>query len=231
MKVTAIIAAAGSGNRMGAGKNKVLLEIGGREIISRTVEVFENCPLIDEIIIVTRSCDIDECKSAVKRFGKVSAVTAGGETRQESVLIGLKKAKGADFAVIHDGARALITSELIENVLLDAQKYGAATVGVTPKDSLKTVDENGFVSSTIDRSTARAVQTPQVFAYPSILSAHLSAANDGFSATDDCAVYEKYIGKVYVTEGSYENIKLTTPEDLLIAERILNEREPRRKKS
>lgn len=221
MKITAIIAAAGSGTRMGADKNKVLLTACGKPVLWHTLAAFCGCGAIDGIILVTRGCDIPECAEIAKQFEKPITVIPGGKTRQESVFLGLKAADGADIAVIHDGARALVTAEIIENTVGSAIKYGAAAAGVPSKDSLKKVGADGFIAATIDRESAYMIQTPQVFDYKSILSAHQSAERDGFSATDDCALYEKYIGRIKVTPGSYENIKLTTPCDMLFAEEIL----------
>lgn len=225
MKTAAIIAAAGSGTRMGADKNKVLLEIRGRTVIGHTLAIFCSCKKIDEIVVVTRACDIDECKKAAKNFSKPIKVIEGGKTRQESVYLGLSAAHGADLAVIHDGARALVTAEIVENTIAEAAAFGAATAGVPSKDSLKKVGADGFIAATIDRDSAYMIQTPQIFDYKSIVSAHQSAIRDGFCATDDCALYEKYIGRVKVTPGSYDNIKLTTPGDMLFAAEILKNRE------
>lgn len=225
MKITAIIAAAGCGRRMGADKNKVLLTACGKTVLEHTLTAFSGCIKIDGIILVTRGCDIHECENLAKHFAKPITVIPGGKTRQESVFLGLKAADGADIAVIHDGARALITEAIIENTISDAVKYGAAAAGVPSKDSLKQVSADGFIAATIDRESAYLIQTPQVFDYKSILSAHQSAERDGFSATDDCALYEKYIGRIKVTPGSYENIKLTTPCDMLFAEEILRNSE------
>ncbi len=219
MKICAIIVAAGNGTRMGGVKNKVFLELGKKTVIEHTLETFKNCKLIDEIILVTRECDIELCKDF-----KDIKVIAGGKTRQESVYRGLCEAKDADIVVIHDGARALIKSEEIENAICDAKEYGASAVGVSSKDTLKMVDDDGFIVKTLDRETTYQIQTPQVFKYNEIKKAHEMAINDGFSGTDDCSLYEKYIGKIKVTKGSYDNIKLTTPEDMVIAENILEKR-------
>lgn len=219
MKVTAIIVAAGNGTRMGGVKNKVFLKLGEKTVIEYTLNTFLSCKEIDDIILVTRECDIELCK----KFKDIRVI-AGGKTRQESVYLGLCEAKNSDIVVIHDGARALITSDIIENVVYDAKKYKAAAVGVSSKDTLKSVDENGFIEKTLDRESTYQIQTPQVFYREDILKAHEAAIKDGFSATDDCALYEKYIGKIKVTNGSYDNIKLTTPEDMIIAENILKKR-------
>ena len=219
MKTTAIIVAAGNGTRMGGVKNKVFLELGGKTVIEHTLETFKKCRLIDEIILVTRECDIELCKD----FEGIKVI-AGGKTRQESVYFGLCEAKDADIVAIHDGARALITCDIIENAIDDTIKYGASAVGVSSKDTLKEVNGDGFIVKTLDRESTYQIQTPQVFKYDEIKKAHEMAINDGFSGTDDCSLYEKYIGKIKVTKGSYDNIKLTTPEDMVIAQNILEKR-------
>lgn len=223
-KVTAIIVAAGRGSRMGGEINKVLMPLGGKSVIARTVCSISQCEEIDDIIIVTRECDILECTSQTKDCKKPVRIIKGGDTRQQSVYLGLLEAKDADVALIHDGARALILPETIKNVLKDAILYGAATAAVSCKDTLKQVDEDGFTKSTLDRESTYLIQTPQIFDKEQILKAHKLAISDGFTATDDCSLYEKYISRVKITPSSYDNIKLTTPDDMIIAENILNKR-------
>lgn len=222
--ITAIIVAAGSGSRMGGVINKVFLPLGGRTVIDRTVETLAGCNRIDDIILVVRECDILEAKEHIQCTKKRIKIIKGGKTRQESVYLGLLEAKNADYVVIHDGARALVTTELVDMSIEETFRYGACGIGVKCKDTLKTIDNNGFISATVDREKTILIQTPQNFKYDEILAAHIRAIEDGFEATDDCMLYEKYIGRVKLAEGSYENIKLTTPEDMVIAERILNNR-------
>ncbi len=219
MKITAVIVAAGSGTRMGGVMNKVFLPLGEKTVIEHTIDVFSSCDKISDIVLVTRECDIELCKNF-----KDIKVIAGGKTRQESVYNGLCEVREADIVVIHDGARALITCDVIENAIEDAKKYGASAVGVSSKDTLKSVDENGFIIKTLDRETTYQIQTPQVFKREGIIKAHEMAIEDSFLGTDDCSLYEKYIGKIKVTKGSYDNIKLTTPDDMIIAENILKKR-------
>ena len=221
MKVTAIIVAAGRGSRMGADKNKVFLSIGNRTVLEYTLSTIASCNAISDIILVTRECDIKKCKQITKYIDKPITVLKGGDTRQRSVLCGLSAVKNADIVVIHDGARALVSEKLITDTIEAAEKYGAAAAGVPCKDSLKSADENGFITATIDRESTYLIQTPQTFRYMDILNAHIAAQRDDFSATDDCALYEKYIGTVKITPGSYDNIKLTTPDDMIIAKNIL----------
>lgn len=223
--VSVVIVAGGKGTRMGADKNKVLLPVSGKEIISRTVEVFDRCTLVDEIIIVTASCDIDTMKYIITRDGytKVTHITEGGELRQNSVYNGLKLANG-DFVLIHDAARCLITNAEILSVITDAKKFGSSAVGVKVKDTLKAIDDNGNIISTIDRNKTVHIQTPQAFKTEEILLLHEKAISDNVVATDDCAIFEHYGKTVHLTDGSYDNIKLTTPEDIAVAEEILKGR-------
>jgi len=223
-KITAIIVAAGSGTRMGGAVNKVFMPLLERSVIDYTVGAICDCDEISDIVLVTRDCDITEAMEHIKSNKKRIKIVKGGKTRQQSVYMGLKEVKNADYVVIHDGARALITSDIIEKSIEDLLKFGASAVGVPCKDTLKTVDENGFIASTLDREKTFLIQTPQNFKFAEILKAHECAIKDGFEATDDCMLYEKYIGKIKITKGSYDNIKLTTPDDLAVAEKILKNR-------
>lgn len=223
MKTTAVIAAGGRGERMDAGKNKVLMEIRGHAMLFYTISAFQQCGGIDEIVIVTAPRDIEECKKIAEGFDKVSTVTEGGSTRQLSVMAGLRQSRG-DIVLIHDGARALITEAEIKRVLADCIKYGAAAVGVPCKDTLKTADKDGFICGTVDRDSTYLIQTPQAFGREEIYALHERAVRDGFEATDDCMIAEHYGMRVRITRGSYDNIKLTTPEDIAVAEQILKKR-------
>ena len=225
MKVTAIILAGGKGTRMKAGKNKVFLQISGREVLHYTISAFEWDRNIDDIIIVTAADDMEECQSLVKNsnFKKVRCITEGGKTRRQSVFNGLKHVNG-DIVLIHDGARALVLGREIDNAIEDCMRYGAAAVGVRCKDTLKSSDKNGFILGTIDRESTYLIQTPQAFKTEEIRRLHEKADGEGFEATDDCMIAEHYGVRIKISEGSYENIKLTTPEDMLIAENILRNR-------
>lgn len=225
MKISAVIVAGGKGRRMGADINKVFLPLCGREIIAHTLTAFEACDRIDEIVVVTGTDDIPVVRSIADRDGikKVATVIAGGKERQNSVYNGLCAISG-DFAVIHDGARCLITPSEISAVIEDAKKYGAAAIGVTVKDTLKSVDENGNITGTIDREHTIQIQTPQVFRTAEIKLLHEKAADENIFVTDDCSVFEHYGKTVHATIGSYDNIKLTTPEDISVGEQILQRR-------
>ena len=224
--VSVIIAAGGKGRRMGADKNKVFLDLNGKEILAHTISAFEKNENTDEIIIVTADEDIKTVENIICRegFKKITAVTEGGIERQDSVYNGLICAKG-EYVVIHVGARCLITDENITAVINDAKKYGAASLGVKVKDTLKTVDENGMIISTVDREKTVHIQTPQVFLREEIMDLHKKIKENGIAVTDDCSVFEHFGKKVYVTEGSYDNIKLTTPEDIITGCEILRKRE------
>lgn len=216
--VSAIIVAAGQGRRMGAGMNKAYLTLCGRTVIETTMEAFCACGKIDEIIVVTD--DIKRCKSLVGNMPKVKAVVLGGKSRQESVKNGLFAANG-ELVAIHDGARALITQNEIENVVDAARKYGAAALGVRCKDTIKRITGDGFIEKTENRDFLYQIQTPQVFERLEIIKMHEQATGD---FTDDCACAESFGKRIKLVEGSYENIKITTPEDLEIAEKILEKR-------
>lgn len=224
MKITAVIVAGGKGTRMGGGKNKVFLKILNREVLYYTVSAFENNNRICDIIIVTGKDDIAECARLTEslNFKKVKRITEGGETRQQSVMNGLLAADG-DIVLIHDGARALVTDNEINSSIDGCISCGAAAAGVKCKDTLKSA-ENGFIAGTIDRERTYLIQTPQTFHLREIKSMHERAAKEGFEATDDCMIAEHYGIKIKISEGSYENIKLTTPEDMIIGERILRKR-------
>ena len=223
MGAAAVIVGGGKGTRMGAGKNKIFLKLIGKEIIARTAEVFENSPDISQIIIVTGSEDIEECRKIIEKYGfkKVTDITVGADTRGGSVYNGLKLVR-EETAVIHDAARALISEDIISKTIAAAVRYGAAAPAVMCKDTLKRADENGFITETIDRGSVFQIQTPQVFALDDILNAYEETGD--FNATDDCGIAEKAGIPIKLTEGSYENIKLTTPEDMITAENILKKR-------
>ncbi len=225
MKITAVIVAGGRGARMGADKNKVFLPIMDREVLYYTISAFERNRRINDIVVVTGKNDINECKALTEKykFSKIKCITEGGAARQQSVMNGLMKADG-DIVLIHDGARALVTDSEINNSIDDCIKYGAAAVGVKCKDTLKSADTDGFISGTVDRESTYLIQTPQTFYLNKILKLHKMAENEGFEATDDCMIAEHYGVKIKISEGSYDNIKLTTPEDMIIGERILRKR-------
>lgn len=219
---SAVIVSAGNSTRMG-GVNKQFLEILSKPVIAHTVTAFENCKSIDEIVIVTRKCDIDSVKKICEDYSlsKVTAVVEGGETRQLSVLNGVKNTRqNADFVLIHDGARPLITEKVIEDTLNVAINCGAAATGVKVKDTVKLVDCNDRIVDTPDRNFLRFIQTPQIFEKSLYLTAVETVENSRYF-TDDCKLIEAMGKTVRFVEGDYQNIKITTPDDIAIAEAYL----------
>ena len=222
--VSAVIVAAGQGRRMGADINKVFLKLCDKLIIEHTLDAVSKSN-VDEIVIVTSKECIDDMRVVCENIKNIPvSVVCGGSTRQESVYKGIKKACG-EIVCIHDGARCLITPGQINSSVEDCKKYGAAALGVICKDTMKLADDNGYISSTVDREKLYSIQTPQVFKKKEILNCHITAEKEGINVTDDCSLFELYEKKVYITQGSYENIKLTTPEDLLLGELILKRRQ------
>ncbi len=221
-KILAIIPAAGQGSRMGAEKNKLLLELSGRPIIAWTLEAFESCPLVDEVLVVANEQDIFSYRDIVKHYGfsKVREIIRGGESRAESVYLGLLAAEGADIVAIHDGARALVTSEIIEKTIEGSRETGAAIAAARAVDTVKKAD-GGFIAETPDRASLWQAQTPQVFKRQLLLDA---MEIDRETITDDASAVEQAGGRVKLVDTGYENIKITTPFDLLVAEAVLKKR-------
>ena len=221
----AIIPAAGTGSRMQAGVNKQYLLLAGRPILFHTLSRFAAHPRIDQICIVVPAEEINYCRTEiVERYSlpKVSAIIAGGPTRQDSVANGLLNCNAAvdDLVIIHDGARPLLRATDLDALLDAADASGAATLGVPVKDTIKSV-QDGVIVATLDRSSLWQVQTPQVFRYWLLLAAHSQARADGFAGTDDAMLVERLPHPVTMVAGSYCNIKITTPEDLAIASAFL----------
>ncbi|MDD3270956.1 MAG: 2-C-methyl-D-erythritol 4-phosphate cytidylyltransferase [Syntrophomonadaceae bacterium] len=222
-----VIAAAGTGSRMKSRINKQYMLLNSRPILSYSLDVFEKYEAVDEIVIVANPRDTEYCeKEIVKKFGyrKVKKIIPGGEQRQDSVWAGLMQLNRdtTDYVAVHDGARPLLTSALLSDLIRQAEEWGAAIPGVYVRDTLKMVDRDGFVGNTLDRSSTVFIQTPQVFRFQEIYQAYKMALEEGFKSTDDAALFEKYIGRVKVVPGNYNNLKITTPEDLIIAQSLLN---------
>ncbi len=211
----AIITAAGSGTRMNT--DKMLMPLLGRSVILHTVEVFEKCGFFDEIIVLASKNNIEEISSLLK--DKNVTVTEGGATRGESSLKGVLSAK-SEFVLIHDGARPLVTADIIEKTVEECILSGCAAVGVDAKDTIKT-NCDGYITGTVPRESCTLIQTPQGFNRAELKEAY---EKFGTEETDDCGVMEKMGAKIRIIEGSYENLKLTTPEDILTAEKILRKR-------
>ncbi len=224
--VSAVIVSAGNSTRMG-GINKQFLEINNIPVIVHTINSFHKCNFINEIVVVTRECDIDIIKNIIDRykFDKVTNVVVGGETRQISVYNGVTNTSlNADYIAIHDGARPLVTEKVILDTLEQAIEYGAAATGVIVKDTVKIVDENNNIVATPDRNYMRFIQTPQIFKKDLYLNA-LNTIENSKDFTDDCMLIEAYGRTVKFVDGDYKNIKITTPEDAALAENYLKRKE------
>lgn len=223
--VSAVIVSAGNSSRMG-GINKQFLEFGGMPVIAHSVKAFQDNSSISEIVIVTREADIPQIEKLVEKFGfsKVSSITVGGATRQNSVLNGIKACSpSATYIAVHDGARPLVTDKIINDTLSVAVKTGAAATGVKVVDTIKTVNVNNEILSTPERDTLRAVHTPQIFSKKLYLDAVENVKNS-VDFTDDCKLIEAFGHTVTVVDGDYKNIKITTPADITVAEAFFSKR-------
>lgn len=218
----AVIVAAGSASRM-KGIDKIMADLGGMPVIARTVKAFQECDCISEIVIVTREDLIPSVTAACLAFEKVTAVVAGGDSRQESVNNGLNALSGkVKLAAIQDGARPFASWQMIDRVVRAANTYSAAAPAIPVKDTIKVVT-GGVVTKTPDRKSLQAVQTPQVFDKDLLRAALKKAKEDGAEVTDDCSAVERLGMSVKIVEGDERNIKITTPMDLKIATLILEE--------
>ena len=220
--VSAVIVSAGNSTRMG-GINKQFLEINDIPVIAHTINAFDKLDVINEIVVVTRECDIADVKSLIEKynFKKVSTVVPGGETRQLSVYNGvINTSDSADYVAIHDGARPLVSDKVIVNTLNNAFEFDAAATGVKVKDTVKVVDDYDNIVDTPDRTYMRFIQTPQIFKKSLYIDAVNSVENSK-NFTDDCMLIEAYGKKVKFVDGDYENIKITTPEDVELAENYI----------
>lgn len=222
---TAIILAAGKSERMGC--NKMLLAIGEKTVFERTVEVFENCDVIDEIIIAAPEESVDEYGEIVKKkdYVKVNWIVPGGNTRQESVKKALDRiSPECEYVAVHDGARPLIKGESIELVAKEAIAHGGAVAAVSSVDTLKKVNDHCMIEDTVDREKVVQVRTPQIFKKEILLSAHERAAAEGFEGTDECMLVERCNYSIKAVITGRDNIKLTYPEDILYITEVLRER-------
>lgn len=216
----AVIVAAGNASRMG-GIDKVMAPLGGEPMILRTVRTFQESDVIREIVVVTREDLIEKITALCAGFDKVRAVVKGGNDRTESVQAGLNTlSKGMQLVAVHDGARPLITEAVIDRAVRAAHTYGAAAPAIPVKDTIK-IAAGGLVKTTPDRSTLRAVQTPQVFDFDLLRAALKKAKQTGAAITDDCSAVELLGMSVKLVEGDEHNIKVTTPMDLKIAEMLM----------
>lgn len=225
-KNTAIVLAAGQGKRMNSKIQKQFLEIQGRPLLYYSLCCFQESPLVDEIILVTGKQSIDYCeKEIVKKydFTKVKKIIEGGRERYDSVYAGLLACEDTEYVMIHDGARPFITQDMIERGMVCVKKTGACSAGMPSKDTVKIVDSDGFVRETPERNRVWIIQTPQIFSYSLIRKAHESIHKENMAnITDDAMIVESQTSvQVALFEGSYRNIKITTPEDLYVAEAFL----------
>ena len=223
----ALVAAAGSSSRMG-GVNKLLQPLDGIPVLARTLTALQMARRIDEIVVAAREEDFLEISQLCRTYGitKCTKVIRGGESRAHSVLLAaLEAGEGMELLAVQDGARPLVTPELIDDVAEQAARCGAAAPAVAVKDTIKAVRDDGTVAETLDRAALRAVQTPQIFESALLKAALQAAVEGGIPITDDCSAVERLGKRVYLVEGDEENLKITTPVDLILAEAILQARE------
>ena len=218
-KVGAVIVAAGSSTRMG-GVDKTFAPILGLPLVIHTIDQFESSPLVDQIVLVVAENSVGRARKLIQQraYSKVTGICVGGLRRQDSVRSGLESLNGCEWVMVHDGARPCLDETILQRGLEAAFKYGSAVAGVPIKDTIKIVSPQQIVETTPDRSLLWAAQTPQVFRYQMLLDAHYAFDQD---ATDDAAMIESLGHPVKMYLGSYENIKVTTSEDLVIAEAFL----------
>jgi 2-C-methyl-D-erythritol 4-phosphate cytidylyltransferase len=223
-----VIPAAGQGKRMGAGQNKQFLMLKGQPILVHTVRVFQMSDYVSEIVIVGAEDDLTMIMKLVNQYklDKVVSICKGGSQRQDSVRAGVLALSSAiQRVVVHDGARPLLTLQDFHRFLQESEGSLAAIMGIPVKDTIKLIDETGYVKETLAREYLKAVQTPQIFERARLEEAHFRAVSVGYYGTDDASLLEWIGCPVQMIEGSQENIKVTTPEDLWLAERILAMRE------
>ena len=224
-RIAALIPAAGSGVRMGGHVAKPFLQLGGREILARTLDVFEHCAVIDEVWVIVAANHLPACRRGIierYEFGKVQGLVAGGASRQESVWRGLQRVDASvDLVVIHDGVRPFLTETALQATLGCAARHGAAVAAVPLRDTLKRVSEKGEVEATVPRKNLWRTQTPQAFRRHALIAAHRQARERGVRATDDAGLLESMGHPVKVVPGLESNIKITTPEDLILSESLL----------
>ena len=223
--ISAIILAGGKGKRMGSAISKQFIDIKGKPIIYYTLKKFSENKKIDNIILVLPEDEVKYFKENIlKKYElRINKIVIGGKERQDSVYNALKSLKNSstDIVLIHDGARPFISERIINEGIKFAEIYGAAAPGVMPKDTIKVKNEKNFSIDTPNRANLVSIQTPQVFKFDEILECHEKIRYNGEKVTDDTMVVEKYGYSVYLYDGEYTNIKVTTPEDLILAERLI----------
>lgn len=226
-----IIVSAGSGKRMKSDKNKQFIMLDGIPVIIRTLQTFDNVPEIDYIVVVTRNDDIETVNQLISEYkiSKRILIVSGGDTRQQSVYNGINALKESNLHIknvlIHDGARPFVSEKNIKSVLDQLEtNCMAAAVGVKIKDTIKQINLDSYIEKTLDRDTLISIQTPQGFDFRLIASAHKKAIEYNINVTDDCALIEELTNEaIKVIIGDYNNIKITTPEDITLGENILRQ--------
>src|SRR5512139_1462618 len=230
MKADAVIVSAGKGLRFMEGKKKQFTLLEGKPILAHTLDKFEACSLIRSVRLVVGQEDMDYClKEIVEKyqFQKVSKIVPGGKWRQESVKKGIDALpKDTDIVAIHDGVRPLVTQAMIEDSIHSAVRYGAVVLAIPVKETIKMSNPDGTVLKTLDRESLWQIQTPRTFQISLIREAHHRAAEDGFVGTDDASLVERLGVKVHILPGSHTNVKITTPEDLVMASLFLKMNTP-----
>lgn len=223
LKRVALVAAAGSGSRFNAEQNKQFLVLDGYPVLALTLLKLSKSSYIDEIVIIARDFEIGTINKLINDFSikKVSSIISGGKTRQESVYNGLKSISDNSVVLIHDGARPFFPDESLKDLISSAKEFGGAALGVLPKDTVAKVDKDGIFKESANRSDLRNMQTPQVFKTDLIKDAHEKAKKENLEFTDDCSLFSYYGGKCLILDGDYDNIKITVPEDLKIAQLIV----------
>lgn len=221
--VSAIVLAGGRGKRMGTIQSKQYIDLNGKPILYYTLKQFINNELIDNIILVVSEDEKEYCKNEVlNKYGlKVNEIVVGGKERQDSVYNALSIAEGTDIVLIHDGARPFVSDRIISDAIKYAKIHKAAAPGVMPKDTIKVKDKENFSIDTPKRCDLVGVQTPQAFDFKMIYDCHKKVKEQGIVVTDDTMVVELFGNKVYLYEGEYTNIKITTPEDLILAKYLV----------
>jgi 2-C-methyl-D-erythritol 4-phosphate cytidylyltransferase len=225
MKADAIIVSAGKGQRFVEGTKKQFFLLADKPILTHTLDKFENCPLIDSILLVVGQEDMDYCLKEIiekNRYRKISQIVPGGKRRQDSVKNGMDAlSRDANIVVIHDGVRPFVTRGMIEDSIHSAQRFGAVVLAMPVKETIKIANADGTVLKTLDRESLWQIQTPQTFQAHVIKEAYQKATENGFVGTDDASLVERLGMKVHILPGSYTNIKITTPEDLILASLFL----------
>ena len=225
MKVEALIVSAGKGHRFIEGKKKQFHLLAEKPILAHTLDRFETCPMIHSILLVVGPEDMDYCLEEIiekYKYKKISQIVPGGKRRQDSVKNGIDfLSKDAEIVVIHDGVRPFVTKEMIEDSIRSAIRFQAVVLAMPVKETIKMVQPDGTVLKTLDRESLWQIQTPQTFQVNVIKEAYHKATENGFIGTDDASLVERIGVKVHILPGSYTNIKITTPEDLILANLFL----------